>query len=131
MSFAPGDMSSRRKAGYNDTYEMSKEANYPYGTPSSSRWNPKTWGKKTRIAVAVSAVVLLVVIIVGAVVGTKENAYPSYSKLNYQIKDTCMYLKAVAVEVTWLTCSPADQGTSFFDNFDYFTGYDPTQGFVQ
>lgn len=24
----------------------------------------------------------------------------------------------------------ADNGTTFFDNFDYFTGYDPSQGFV-
>ena len=24
-----------------------------------------------------------------------------------------------------------DEGTSFFDGFDYFSGYDPTQGFVQ
>jgi hypothetical protein len=25
---------------------------------------------------------------------------------------------------------PTDSGTTFFDNFDYFTGYDPAQGFV-
>lgn len=24
----------------------------------------------------------------------------------------------------------ADNGTTFFDNFDYYTGYDPSQGFV-
>lgn len=24
----------------------------------------------------------------------------------------------------------ADSGATFFDNFDYFTGYDPAQGFV-
>lgn len=24
-----------------------------------------------------------------------------------------------------------DSGTDFFDNFDYFTGYDPTGGFVR
>lgn len=25
----------------------------------------------------------------------------------------------------------ADEGTGFFDNFDYFSGYDPSDGFVQ
>lgn len=48
---------------------------------------------------------------IGAVVGTKLNSYPDYSALNYTLQDTY-------------------SGTNFFDNFDYFTGYDPTSGFV-
>jgi len=41
----------------------------------------------------------------------KKNAYPNYSQLSYKLVDQFA-------------------GTSFFDNFDYFSGYDPTAGFV-
>ena len=85
-----------------------------YGMPisqRSSRWNPRSWSRKTLIALAVASVVLLIIIIVAAVLGTKANAYPDYSKLNYTLKDSYT-------------------GSSFFDNFDYFTGYDPSDGFV-
>jgi len=44
-------------------------------------------------------------------VEARRNRYPSYTKLTYSIQDTY-------------------SGTSFFDNFDYFTGYDPSSGFV-
>ncbi|ORY04943.1 concanavalin A-like lectin/glucanase domain-containing protein [Clohesyomyces aquaticus] len=43
--------------------------------------------------------------------GTRANAYPNYSKLNYKLEDTY-------------------SGPDFFSNFDYFTGYDPSHGFV-
>ena len=82
----------------------------PVQTPRS-RWNPRTWGRKTIIGVVVGVVILIVVIIVAAVLGTKANSYPDYSKLAYSLKDNYT-------------------GTNFFDNFDYFTGYDPSQGFV-
>jgi hypothetical protein len=80
--------------------------------PRPSRWNPKTWSKKGWIiaGTVVGAVVLLAVI-VGAVEGSKATSYPDYSPLNYQLEDTYA-------------------GTDFFDNFDYFTGYDPAEGFV-
>lgn len=55
---------------------------------------------------------IVVIIIAGAVAGAKANAYPDYSKLTYALKDEY-------------------SGTGFFDNFDYFTGYDPSSGFVQ
>lgn len=51
------------------------------------------------------------VIIVAAVLGTRANRYPDYNRLNYQLKDNY-------------------SGVNFFDQFDYFTGYDPSQGFV-
>ncbi|MCJ1246803.1 hypothetical protein MMC30_004012 [Trapelia coarctata] len=83
-----------------------------YGTsPRGSRWDPRRWSRKSKIITAVSAVVLLIIIIVVAVVVSRNNRYPNYSKLNYQLQDTY-------------------QGTTFFDNFNYFTGYDPSQGFV-
>ena len=85
-----------------------------YGMPlhkSEFWWNPKTWGRKTIIGVVVGTIILLVVIIVASVLGTKANAYPDYSKLNYALVDNYT-------------------GLNFFDNFDYFTGYDPSAGFV-
>ncbi|KAF2104357.1 glycoside hydrolase family 16 protein [Rhizodiscina lignyota] len=83
----------------------------PYTTPQGSSWHPRNWGKKTWIGVVLGAVVLIVVIIVGAVVGVRNNAYPSYSRLNYTLEDDY-------------------SGSTFFDNFDYFTGFDPAHGFV-
>ncbi|OCL02420.1 glycoside hydrolase family 16 protein [Glonium stellatum] len=81
---------------------------------SSSSTNPRNWSKKVWLGIA--AAVIIIAIIVGAVVGVREserraNAYPDYSKLNYSLLDTYA-------------------GTGFFDNFDYFTGYDPSSGFV-
>lgn len=79
--------------------------------PPTSKWNPKSWSKITILCVAAAIVCIIVGIIVGAVIGTRENAYPDYSPLNYSLQDTY-------------------SGTGFFDNFDYFTGYDPTAGYV-
>ncbi|KAK5116488.1 hypothetical protein LTR62_008037 [Meristemomyces frigidus] len=80
-------------------------------SPLSSRWAPRNWNKKTWIGISIAAIILLVVIIVAAVVGSQNNAYPNYTALQYTLTDTYA-------------------GTDFFDNFDYFTGYDPTHGFV-
>ena len=85
-----------------------------YGMPlhkSSSRWNPKTWSRRKIIAVVVCVILLVIIIIVAAVVGSKANAYPDYNKLSYALADNYT-------------------GANFFDNFDYFTGYDPSAGFV-
>jgi len=77
-----------------------------------SKWNPlhwPTWAKVTGIIVTVA---VIVAIIVGAVEGSKNSgSYPDYSFLNYTIADNYT-------------------GTTFFDNFDYYTGYDPSSGFV-
>ncbi|MCJ1475749.1 hypothetical protein MMC13_004413 [Lambiella insularis] len=83
-------------------------------TPTGSRWNPSRWNRWTKIralAGFIVCVVVLIVIVVVAVVETRKNAYPNYSQLSYQLQDTY-------------------EGTLFFDNFDYFTGYDPSSGFV-
>ncbi|KAI0470964.1 glycoside hydrolase family 16 protein [Xylariaceae sp. FL0804] len=72
---------------------------------------PGSWGKKTWAIVAAVVAVVLVIVIVVPVEVAKANRYPDYSKLNYSLADTY-------------------NGTSFFDNFDYFTGYDPAAGFV-
>lgn len=62
----------------------------------------KTWSKKTWIIVGSSAVILLIIIIVGPTEVAKENAYPTYTSVNYTLADTY-------------------SGESFFDAFDYFT----------
>ncbi|KAI9794503.1 MAG: hypothetical protein M1833_000363 [Piccolia ochrophora] len=117
MSFATIEqMSARRKGGFDDVQvaqNPTSDYNYPYEHPSRSgpAWHPRQWGRKTRIGVGVGLVVLLVVVIVGAVVGSEKNRYPAYSKLQYALKDSYA-------------------GPTFYDNFDYFTGYDPTHGFV-
>lgn len=62
----------------------------------------QTWSKKTWIIVGSAAVIILIVVIVVPVEVAKENAYPSYTSINYTLADTY-------------------SGESFFDEFDYFT----------
>ncbi|KIW59157.1 hypothetical protein PV05_03630 [Exophiala xenobiotica] len=78
---------------------------------TTSRGNPKNWSRKCWIILAVCVIIIVIIVIVVAVVVTRENRYPDYSTLNYSLVDTF-------------------SGSSFFDNFDYFTGYDPAAGFV-
>lgn len=77
-----------------------------------SKWAPRNWTACTWISVGTAVAVIIVAIIVGAVLGSEASAaYPDYSALSYTLQDTY-------------------SGTHFFDNFDYFTGYDPSYGFV-
>lgn len=76
-----------------------------------SRWNPKHWSRGVRIAVAVAVFLVILLIILGSVLGAKANAYPDYSALKFRLEDTF-------------------HGVDFFDNFDFFTGYDPASCFV-
>lgn len=82
-----------------------------HGTKRWSLLRPRTWGKKTYIVIGLIAVVVIVAAVVGGVEGSKAAAYPNYYALSYKLADTY-----------------AD--TDFFDNFNYFTGYDPASGFV-
>ncbi|EPE33256.1 Concanavalin A-like lectins/glucanase [Glarea lozoyensis ATCC 20868] len=74
-------------------------------------YDVKGWGKKVWIGVAAAVVILIIVIVVPVVVTNKKNKYPDYSRLSYSVSETY-------------------SGENFFDNFDYFTGYDPSSGFV-
>ena len=76
------------------------------------RWKPNTWSRKCWIITAAIVVIVLIIVIVVAVEVTKANRYPNYSALSYNLAETY-------------------SGESFFDNFDYFSGYDPASGFVQ
>ncbi|KAK8065675.1 concanavalin A-like lectin/glucanase domain-containing protein [Apiospora hydei] len=86
----------------------------PPRTNNMSRYvGVQPWYKRKRTWI-ISAVVLIVAIIVAVVAGvlvSKANRYPDYTKLNYSLQDTY-------------------SGETFFDQFDYFTGFDPAQGFV-
>ncbi|KAI1342054.1 glycoside hydrolase family 16 protein [Xylariaceae sp. FL0016] len=74
-------------------------------------WKPKYWRKRTWAIVAVLIAIIIAAAVVAGVLVSKANQYPEYSALSYSLQDTY-------------------EGTSFFDNFDYFTGYDPAEGFV-
>ncbi|EXJ82567.1 endo-1,3(4)-beta-glucanase [Capronia epimyces CBS 606.96] len=76
-----------------------------------SKRNPKTWSRKCWIILAITLIVIAIIVIVVAVVVSRKNRYPDYSSLTYALVATY-------------------SGTGFFDNFDYFTGYDPAAGFV-
>jgi hypothetical protein len=92
-------------------FDNMMRADVAYQTPHS-KFDPRGWRLRTKILAGIGVVVVIVVIIVASVLGVRANRYPDYSKLNYTLQDTY-------------------QGTSFFDNFNYFFGYDPAQGFVQ
>ncbi|KAK7534089.1 glycoside hydrolase family 16 protein [Phyllosticta citribraziliensis] len=80
-------------------------------TREYSKWHPKSWGKNTKRAAFFGVCAIIVAIICGAYFGVRANKYPNYNKLNYTLRDTY-------------------SGSDFFDRFEYFTGYDPTSGFV-
>jgi hypothetical protein len=79
---------------------------------SYSKWDPRGWSLKNKIFLAAGIVVVIVAIVVGSVLGVKANRYPNYSKLDYSLVDTF-------------------SGSSFFNNFEYYTDTDPANGFVQ
>ncbi|KAI1814771.1 glycoside hydrolase family 16 protein [Poronia punctata] len=74
-------------------------------------WKPKYWRKRTWAIVVTIVVIVIVIVVVVPVKVTQANRYPNYFKLDYALADEY-------------------SGTTFFDNFNYFTGYDPAQGFV-
>ncbi|EME47622.1 glycoside hydrolase family 16 protein [Dothistroma septosporum NZE10] len=108
VSASHGEMSSR--GGLPPPYESIDSLDKMDGK-TGSKWNPRHWSKVAILCAIGAAVLLIVGVIIGAVLGSRANAYPNYSALSYTLADTY-------------------SGTDFFDNFDYFTGYDPTSGFV-
>ncbi|KAI0433056.1 concanavalin A-like lectin/glucanase domain-containing protein [Xylaria sp. FL1042] len=74
-------------------------------------WKPRYWRKTTWGIVGVIIAVIIVIVIVVPVKVSEANRYPNYSKLDYALSDEY-------------------SGSTFFDNFDYYVGYDPAQGFV-
>lgn len=92
------------------------------------RWFDVQYWSKTRISLSVFGILIVIAIVVAVVVvEIRKNRYPDYSQLSYSKIDQCECALVVDIE-SQLTCLVS--GTSFFDNFDYFSGYDPTSGFV-
>lgn len=72
----------------------------------ASWWDFRHWRKRVWAVIVAVIVVIIVVVVAVVVTEEKKNAYPNYSKLNYVLSETY---------------SPS----TFFDNFDYFVGWDP------
>jgi hypothetical protein len=99
--------------------------------PRNGRLNPKSRSRRTRRIVGISAAIIAVLVaaIIGGIYGARANAYPNYYRINYAPKDTCKSIQQFQLAQP-LSSLFADTGATFFDNFDYFTGHDPTHGFV-
>ncbi|OJJ74379.1 hypothetical protein ASPBRDRAFT_447542 [Aspergillus brasiliensis CBS 101740] len=74
-------------------------------------YDPRSWSLLTKSLVAGGVVVIIVALVVGIYEGTKSSSYPDYSTLSYKLADTY-------------------SGSSFFDEFEYYTATDTTDGFV-
>ncbi|KAL2062636.1 hypothetical protein VTL71DRAFT_5708 [Oculimacula yallundae] len=105
MSFATlGEMAGRKKTFANG-YDHMDGGSQPW-------WDVKSWGKKAWGIFVGVVVVILIIIIAIVVVVSRNNRYPTYSTQSYKLAETF-------------------SGESFFSqNFDYFTGFDPTHGHV-
>ncbi|KAI1765906.1 glycoside hydrolase family 16 protein [Hypoxylon sp. FL1150] len=88
-----------------------RRGNMAYAQTKTPWWNARYWRKRTWAIVVAIVVIILVVCIVVPLEVAKANKYPDYTALNYTLSDSY-------------------NGTTFFDKFDYFTGYDPASGFV-
>ncbi|KAF2729426.1 hypothetical protein EJ04DRAFT_515923 [Polyplosphaeria fusca] len=82
-----------------------------YARKEPSRYSPRNWKRRTWIVISVVVVVIVVGAIVGGILGAKATAYPDYYRIDYQLTDSY-------------------EGRNFFDQFEYFTGDDPTKGAI-
>ncbi|RAH69992.1 glycoside hydrolase family 16 protein [Aspergillus aculeatinus CBS 121060] len=92
--------------------EIMEKSTKPTAAATKPWYDPRGWSLLTKSLVAAGVVVAIVALIVGLVEGLKSSSYPDYSALSY-------------------TLSRKYSGSSFFDEFDYYTATDPTDGFVQ
>jgi hypothetical protein len=105
MSFARlGEGNDRRKDLSNQGVQMTDDYGRPMSGPppaymldrpdtlSRPWWDVKAWGWKRFAIAGASLVIIIIIIAVAAAEATKKNKYPNYTKLNYKIVDTCMYL---------------------------------------
>lgn len=107
----------KRGAAPTNFYEV--DYDQPYDRPSRAVqtsmpwWNPRYWTKRIWIVLTIIVVAIIAIIVAVAVTQSRSsnNAYPNYSNLSYSLVDTY-------------------GGETFFNDFEYFTGYDPTFGFV-
>ncbi|OLN84961.1 putative glycosidase C21B10.07 [Colletotrichum chlorophyti] len=77
------------------------------GRRTAALWDPRGWTKRVWAGVGGAIVVIIVIIVAVTVTQNNKNRYPDYSKLSYKLSDTY-------------------SGENFFDKFDYFNTYDPS-----
>ncbi|KAF4584499.1 glycoside hydrolase family 16 [Ophiocordyceps camponoti-floridani] len=80
-------------------------------TKTAAWWKPRYWRKRTWAIVAGVFIVIIAVVVAVAVALSGLTNYPDYKAVSYALRDTY-------------------EGENFFDQFNYFTGWDPTKGFV-
>ncbi|KKK21763.1 hypothetical protein ARAM_001696 [Aspergillus rambellii] len=80
--------------------------------PRRPWYNPRGWSPQAKLFAGSLCIAVMIGVIVGTVKWSELSRYPDYSPLNYRLVDTYA-------------------GTSFFDQFHYFSDPDPTYGFVQ
>jgi hypothetical protein len=76
-------------------------------------FSPRSWSLR-KIAIASPELVVgtaILAVLFNFIQGAKAKSYPDYSPLRYQLLDSY-------------------QGPSFFDQFNYYSDDDPTDGFV-
>lgn len=99
---------------FNQNYAPSHPADSCQNSTEVTRpwYDPRGWTLRIKL-IAGGVTVAIIILIVGAVEGTKKrNRYPDYKRLEYKLVEDY-------------------SGKSFFDKFDYFSEKDPTFGFVQ
>ncbi|KAF5689390.1 endo-1,3(4)-beta-glucanase [Fusarium denticulatum] len=96
---------------YDEVMLARKGQEIRHASSSMPWWNPRYWRKRIWVAIIIVIIVIVIIIVAVAVERARKNMYPDYTPLSYSLKDTY-------------------GGESFFDQFSYFTGYDPTEGFV-
>lgn len=107
----------KRGAAPGNFYEIDYDQPYRPGRAvqtSMPWWNPRYWTKKIWIILGIVVAAVIAIVVAVAVTqshSSSSGSYPNYTNLSYSLVDTY-------------------GGENFFDNFDYFTGYDPTFGFV-
>ena len=127
----PTHTRQQSKSGFANIVQQAYEkppAFSPFEKSARSPLNPKSWSLRRWLIISLIAIATLVIVIVITVEIIHANRYPDYSKLKYRLAQTY-------------------SGESFFDDFNYFSGYarqcsmvavfltslryDPAQGFVQ
>lgn len=134
-------MVSRRKHPYAEDINMMDGSSTPIGAPpgykvdrqdtlNPSPWNVRHWSWKKWAGLLAAILIIIIIVVVAVVEVDKKNKYPNYSALTYTLADTCSLASYNLFCRFANDLLKSDSGTNFFDNFDYFTGFDPSSGFV-
>jgi len=56
-----------------------------------SKYNPRGWTRTVQIIVGASIIAVILGAILGGVFGARATAYPDYYKIDYVLRDTCLF----------------------------------------